>query len=167
MWAFSGKKGAITFVEVINEQGNMVEKFCKEEVEQACMQENEQHFHQANDTPFMRSPLVKSFGYLGIGIDAKAVLHGTYQPPSGTDPYAVMLLKQLQIPNWLCSSPSVPAHITTEEFIQGWRKAKEWTSTGSPLLHFDHFKAGIQDPVIAEFEATMAHIPYASGYSPN
>ena len=40
-------------MEVIDEQGHMVEKFSKEEVEQACMQENEQHFQQANDTPFM------------------------------------------------------------------------------------------------------------------
>ena len=143
----------------------MVEKFCKEEVEQACMQENEQHFHQANDTPFMRSPLVNSFGYLGIRMDVEAVLHGTYQPPPGTDPYAVMLLEQLQIPDQLCSSPQVPAHITTEEFIQGWRKAKECTSTSSPLLHFGYFKVGIQDLVIAEFEATIAHIPYASCYS--
>jgi hypothetical protein len=43
---------------------------------------------------------------------------------------------------------------------------KERTTTGSAFLHFGHFKAGVRDPVIADFEATMAHIPYATGYSP-
>ena len=130
------------------------------------MQENEQSFHQAIDTPFMQSPLVDSFGYLGIRMDAQAVLHGTYQPSPGTDPYVVMLLEQLQIPTQLRSSPKVPSHITIEEFIQGWQKAKECTLTGSTLLHFGHFKVSVQDPIIVELKVTMAHIPYALGYSP-
>ena len=60
----------------------------------------------------------------------------------------------------------MPPYITTEEFIQGWQKAKEHASTGSDFLHIGHFKAGVQDPVIAEFKATMSHIPYATGYPP-
>jgi hypothetical protein len=39
-------------------------------------------------------------------------------------------------------------------------------TTGSDFLHFGHFKAGAHDPIIAEFKAMMAHIPYAMGYSP-
>jgi hypothetical protein len=31
---------------------------------------------------------------------------------------------------------------------------------------FVHYIAGSRDPQIAEFDATMANIPYASGYSP-
>jgi hypothetical protein len=56
--------------------------------------------------------------------------------------------------------------ISTEQYIQGWKHAKEQTTTGSAILHFGHFKAGARDPLIADFEATMAHIPYATGYSP-
>jgi hypothetical protein len=47
----------------------------------------------------MKSPLVEEFGYLGIGENARAVLEGTYSPPSGTNKYAAMLLKQLKIPD--------------------------------------------------------------------
>jgi hypothetical protein len=39
--------------------------------------------------------------------------------------------------------------------------------TGSDFLHFEHFKVGARDSVITEFEVTMAHIPYAMGYSPH
>jgi hypothetical protein len=166
-WVFdTQQQGAITFVEVQDSEGNWVERATKEEVELACMEENEQRrFRQANDTPFMKSPLVEDFGYLGIGENARAVLEGTYIPPQGTNVYAAMLLEQLKIPDRIRDN-SLPAFIETEQFVQGWRHAKERTTTGSAFLHFGHFKAGTRDPVIAEFEATMAHIQYAMGYSP-
>ena len=59
----SQQQGAITFVEVLDSEGNTVERASKDEVERACMEENEQRFRQANDTPFMKSPLVEEFGY--------------------------------------------------------------------------------------------------------
>jgi hypothetical protein len=165
-WVFDSQQhGTITFVEVHDSGGNLVERATKEEVELACMEENEQHFRQANDTPFMKSPLVEDFGYLGIGENARAVLDGTYVPPPGTNAYAVMLLEQLKIPDSIRDDP-LPAFIETEQFIQGWRHAKEHMTMGSAFLHFGHFKAGTRDPVIADFEATMAHIPYTTGYSP-
>jgi hypothetical protein len=44
-WAFKDQQqGAITFVEINDASGNMVERATKEEVEQACMDENEQRF---------------------------------------------------------------------------------------------------------------------------
>jgi Ca2+-binding EF-hand superfamily protein len=70
-WAFENQQqGAITFVEVQDSAGSLVERATKEEVEAACMVENEQRFRQANNTPFMKSPLVEEFGYLGIGDNA-------------------------------------------------------------------------------------------------
>jgi hypothetical protein len=99
-WVFdTQQQGAITFVETNDAGGNRVERATKEEVEQACMDENEQRFRQANNTPFMKSPLVEEFGYLGIGEKAREVLEGTYTPPPGTNKYAAMLLEQLKIPD--------------------------------------------------------------------
>ena len=152
-------------MEVHDEAGNVVERTTKDDVEQACMNENEHRFRQANDTPFMKSPLVEEFGYLGIGENARAVLAGTYDPPQGTNKFAAMLLEQLKIPDSIRADP-LPACIETSQFIQGWKHTKERTTTGSEFLHFGHFKAGVRDSVIADFEATMAHIPYATGYSP-
>ena len=106
-------------MEINDAGGNLVERATKEEVEQACMEENQQRFRQANETPFMKSPLAEEFGYLGIGENARAVLEGTYSPPSGTNKYATMLLEQLKIPNCIQSDP-LPAFIMMEQFIQGW-----------------------------------------------
>jgi hypothetical protein len=165
-WVFdTQRQGAITFIEVQDESGNLVERATKDKVEQACMDENEQRFRQANDTPFMKSPLVKEFGYLRVRENAQSVLAGTYISPHGTNEYAAMLLAQLEIPEGIRNDP-MPAFIETEQYIQGWRHAKETMTTGSDFLHFGHFKAGAHDPIIAEFEATMSHIPYATGYSP-
>jgi hypothetical protein len=166
-WAFDDShKGLIMFVVVDDENGNLVEKCSKEDVEKACMEENEKRFHQANDTPFMHSPLVEEFRYLGISPNVEAVMNGTYAPPPGMDKYAVKLLKQLQMPESVRNAPKVPAIIMMKQHVQGWKRAKEKTTSGLPLLHFGHMKAGICDPTIAEFEATMSHIPYATGYSP-
>lgn len=128
------------------------------------MDKNKQWFRQANDTPFMKSPLVEEFGYLGVGENAQSVLAGTYTPPPGTNEYVAMLLEQLQIPEGI-KNDLMGAFIETEQYMKGWRHAKERTTMGSEFLHFGHFKAGVRDPVIAEFEATMSHIPYAIGYS--
>jgi hypothetical protein len=153
-------------VEVPDEHGNMVEYSSKEDIERACLHENEGRLRQANDTPFMRSPLVDEFGYLGIGENARAVLAGEYTPPPNVDKYAAMLLHHLKQLNSSKQPPRFSAMITTEQYIQGWKQAKERTTTGSAILHLGHFKAGARDSLIADFEATMSHIPYATGYSP-
>ena len=49
---------------------------------------------------------------------------------------------------------------------EGWAQVKEMTSSRLPGITFEHFKAGIQDPLIAEFEALMMSIPYETGISP-
>ena len=43
---------------------------------------------------------------------------------------------------------------------------KERTSTGISGLHFGHVKVCTKDKICADFEATMCHIPYATGCSP-
>jgi hypothetical protein len=166
-WTFDDqRKGAIMIVEAPDEHGNMVEYSAREDIERACLQENEQRFRQANDTPFMRSPLVDEFGYLGIGENSRAVLTGEYIPPPNIDKYAAMLLQHLKQSTASKQPPRFLSMISTEQYIQGWKHAKERTTTGSAILHFGHFKAGARDSLIADFEATMAHIPYATGYSP-
>jgi hypothetical protein len=53
----------------------------------------------------------------------------------------------------------------TEEYCQGWKRAKEKTSARPLTLHFGHCKAGALDPRIIKFEAAMASIPMKSGYA--
>ncbi len=50
--------------------------------------------------------------------------------------------------------------LTTEEYIQGWRKAREVTSSGPSGYHFRHAKAVCQDQLLADVEATLTNTPY-------
>lgn len=43
---------------------------------------------------------------------------------------------------------------------------KEKTSAGISGLHFGHLKACASSALLSDFEATLAHIPYSTGYSP-
>ena len=57
--------------------------------------------------------------------------------------------------------------VSLESHVEGWRKAKERTSSRPSGITFAHFKAGTRDPVVAEFEALMSSIPYETGISPD
>ena len=62
---------------------------------------------------------------------------------------------------------TVPSKIiTTEKFRSGWNKMREKTASGISELHFGHMKACAQSPFVSDFEATMSHIPYYTGLSP-
>ena len=53
---------------------------------------------QTETTPLMTEPLLSDFGYLANNHHADKVLAGTYQPPMGTDEYAIKLLPHLKKP---------------------------------------------------------------------
>ena len=56
--------------------------------------------------------------------------------------------------------------ISTESYQASWKKMKPTTSSSPFGPAFVHYIVGSQDNQIADFDATMANIPYASGYSP-
>ena len=43
---------------------------------------------------------------------------------------------------------------------------KEVTSSGSSVVHFGHMKACSLSLPLSNFEATVSHVPYCTGYSP-
>eukprot|EP00978_Attheya_sp_CCMP212_P044379 scaffold308452_cov28-Attheya_sp.AAC.1 len=83
----------------------------------------------------MNSPILDEIGYLGVMPAAKEILNGTYVPPPGTDKYTVDYFKKLA---WACppearkgpSAMFTDYQISTEEHIDGWKKAKERTAPG-------------------------------------
>jgi len=52
-------------------------------------------------------------------------------------------------------------------YIKGWRWAREVTSLSFSMVHFGHYMAGINDPCIAQLNAILASIPVITGYSQN
>jgi len=133
-------------------------------LEWACLAEAGQRFMQANQTPCFKPPLWEIFGKLGVHCCSfDAVLEGMFVPPEDCDLYAKKLLYQLRkLPEVL------EVGLTTiMEYIMGWQHAREETSSLYSMVHFGHYMAGTYDDNIALFNAHMAWIPTATGYSPN
>jgi hypothetical protein len=146
--------------------GTWVEHTSKEDIEAGCQWENSRRFLQTSETPFMTFPLLDEFRYLAQGHATSAVLDGTYIPPPGTDVHAQILLLQLKMDPVVAAAPPMNVVFSIEQHMKGWRKAREFTATGLSGLTFSHFIGATYDPMLASFDATMANIPYASGYSP-
>jgi hypothetical protein len=157
--------GSVTKVDVEQEDGRMIEETTKEGIERACMEENEKKYRQTEASPCMQEPLCSELGYLGISESCNQILAGTYQPPEGTNIYTRELLQHMKcLP---IQHPIDKAEITTQMFKDGWKKIKENTSAASISgVTFGHMKACAQDEFLAEFEAAMANLPYATGFSP-
>ena len=134
-------------------------------IEQACHSENYSKYSQSNNTPTMHGPLAAEIGFIGTSPACRQILAGTYKPPPGTNHYTTEYLKYLKKPPNIKEAPT--ACVTTEEFTTSWGKMKEPTSAGISGVHFGHMKACAQSSFISDFEATMAHIPYTTGISPD
>jgi hypothetical protein len=156
-------RGSLTMIETKDADGSWVEQTDQTNIERGCMESNFEKYTQTNTTPIMQSGLIASIGFLGENETAKEILEGRYTPPMEQDQYTTELLQQLrQVPQLTQMEPI----ITTEAFKEGWRKMKETTSAGKSGMHFGHMKACTQSDQVADFEATMTHIPYVTGYSP-
>jgi hypothetical protein len=153
----------ITMVEAPNEDGVTEQYTDPEGIVRGCIWENKRRFRQTEGTPFMQEPLRTSVGYLGIGPGAQDIINGTFQCPANT-PHAARLIQGLKRIDGTHEKP-IHAGMPTEEYCQGWKRAKEKTSAGPLTLHFGHCKAGALDPRIIKFEAAMASIPMKSGYA--
>ena len=157
--------GSITKVDIEHGDGSIEEITTKEGIEEACMNENENKYRQTQMSPFMKEPLLSDIGYLGNTKACEDILRGRYTVPEGVNIYTRELIHHMRsLP--LNHAPPI-AEIPTHTFTAGWKKMKEATSAASVNgLHMGHMKACAQDTFLAEFEAAMVNLPYATGFSP-
>ena len=154
--------GGLNKVLAPDEHGEIVELTTKEAIEEACNEVNRIKFQQTSNTPPMSGDLVDDLGYAGTSASCQRILDGTYSPPEGTDKYTVEYLQHMKKPPNIQQPPS--AVVTTDDYKERWKKAKERTLAGISGIHFGHMKACEEDDSLAAFEATMCHIPYTTGY---
>ena len=157
--------GGLTKVTVTQPDGTIIEHTEKEAIEQACHKENSIKFSQTEHTPTMAGILADEIGFDGTSEVCRQILDGTYIPPPGTNDYTKAYLQELKRPQHLHQPPQ--AAIPTSTFKDGWKKINEHISSGLSGIHFGHMKACGRDDTLANFEATMCHIPFATGYSPD
>ena len=149
------------------EDGIRTEWDTKETVEAACIRENSTRFSQTEGTPGMTFPLLDDLGYLGNTEAAEQILLGTYQIPEGTDPHARKLIAELRLPDAVRRNGTTVDFISTKDHVDGWKKQKENISSDPDGLTFSHYKAGSDDAVIAQFDATLRSLPYQHGFVPD
>ena len=127
-------------------------------------------FWQGKDTPFQTSPLIDKVGWLAEKEGAREILETGSITLGPNDPslydFTIDFIKSLKRPDHIKPLTVEEVEITLEKHIRSWKRAKEKTLGGDVFMHFGHFIAGIQDPEIATFEASMRNIPFKHGFSP-
>ena len=156
----------LSMVVAQDEDGQWRDKVTRKDIEEATLSENERRFTQSLGTPFTISPMVEELGLLGTSQAADDILQGDYTPPAGTGRDMQTILDHLQCPD-STQIKTQPNPITCEEYRRGWRKVKEKISSSPTGLHVGHWKCGSLDNTINWVNASMANIPYLSGYSPS
>jgi hypothetical protein len=138
----------------------------KVSIENASTSEGTRQFSQTNGTPLMQHDFMSRVGYLAELPGAEEIMNGTFVPDPGMDPYAVKFLSHLKMESVVRNATPVSRVISMASYQASWKKMKPNTSSSHFGPEFVHYIAGSRDIQIAEFEATMAKIPYASGYNP-
>jgi hypothetical protein len=149
-----------------NSNINRVKCTDKLSIGQAFACEGTPRFSQTNGTPLMQKEFVQRANYLAELPGAEEIFNDTFVPGPGMDPYTVQFLSHLKIETAVSTQPRISKVISIQSYRDSWKKMKPNTSSIPFGPTFVHYIAGSRDQQIAEFDATMANIPYASGYSP-
>jgi hypothetical protein len=158
--------GGVTKISLLNQNGEWEETTDKENIEKGCATENAKKYRQTEATPLMQGQLAEDIGYLGDTNAAQQILDGVYETPQGTNQYTREFIQQLQYDQNATNNAPM-ATLPTTDYVNGWKKKKEFTSAGKTGWTFSHSKTCALNQNAADFEATMAHIPYITGYAPN
>ena len=158
-------RATMGYVNAPNDAGMREDHYDRTSIEVACKEEGTRRFSQTNNTPLMQLDFVQRVGYQAELPGAEEILAGTFIPSPDMDPYAIQFITQLKMPTVVQDQPISKA-ISTESYREGWSKMKPNTSSSPAGPSFVDYIAGSRDPQIADFDATMANIPYASGYTP-
>ena len=113
----------------------------------------------------MKQPLRGLLGRVGETDFAQSILDGNFEAPPDTDQYVIELFKELKRDDKITGTTMEPI-ITSDMFVQGWRKMQERTSAGISGLHFGHLKTVTYSKYLTQIESSLSHIPFRSGMSP-
>ena len=159
-------KSSVTTVEVDCKDGTNKELTSRPEIESACLTENYSKYTQTENTICMQDPLKTLLRPTGNTQFCDDILNGTATFPTGTPPYTVEFFNQMQRSE-RANQHSVTSNVTKDDFVQGWKLLKETTSAASKQgLHFGHLKASALHPELSEFESSISHLPFHTGYAP-
>ena len=160
-------KTSVTTVEIDDYNGGSKELTSRSDIEAACLKENYDKYSQTNDTICMKEPLKSLLGCTGNTAFCESILQGNAIFPPGTPHYTREFLQQMKRSDRAFQQP-VSSSISKGDFIEGWKVMKERTTSASKTgLHFGHLKASALHPQLADFESSISHLPFYTGYAPS
>jgi hypothetical protein len=160
------RTGGLSQVEV-KENGLLRTYTSKSDIKRVCGEENLRRFRGSySRCPFLEEPLLSEFGTLGINANGNAILQGTYQPPDGTPLYIRRYMDALRMPQEVRRGGLIPGQVTTSQYQAFWKKTLKSKSSEPHGLHNGHYIAGANSTLISQFDASLRHIPYFTGYTP-
>ena len=117
------------------------------EVENHIINRNIEHFGQAQGTPFTSDKITKMLGYTGVSQQANNIIQGANieELIQNMGPGEQKILRQL---NNGKNTPTISITITQKEFMTGFRKWRESTSTSPSGRHLGHYKALLRAELI-------------------
>ena len=133
------------------------------EVVQAALQHINRHFRQVYGTPPTTEEFIATFGNTATRGPAQQVLEGSFEPSENMDPHMAALLRQLE--RRLDIEPINPI-ITTQEFQDNWKYAREKTASSPHNAHFGHFKVIARDKKLSTIMAKLMSVPILTGFLP-
>ena len=146
----------------IKSRGKTIDVTDKSQMERLIIAENEKKYHQTETRcPLLHGQLLADIGLLGEGPEVENILNGTYICPHDTPKAVKLWLENLYIPNRDKRQATVQ---TLREYRSGWKRVKEYTSSGD--LHFGHFKIEAEHDMLSWANYVMAGIPRLRGFTP-
>jgi hypothetical protein len=103
--------------------------------------------------PICSGILFQDFGYLANTPASKAILDGTYLPPSDLDTATKELFDEIAAIRKIIPKDSVSLVITPAQWKRYWAIVNEKISSSESGLHFGHYIVGCKLNIIAHYHA--------------
>jgi hypothetical protein len=150
-----------------------------DDIHQALLARNKKHFHQAAETPFGHGILQDLVGFSGLNSAATDIINGSFLDKHDLPdilPETRQMIMELAMPDQIkCLKDPISAEITEADFVSGFKKWKERTSTSPSGRHLGHYKAIILDAADKMTQRTasplddlitMINLPLTYGFAP-
>lgn len=159
--------GKVFKVDVEQEDGSIRTFNTQEAVEAVVGESIGDRYRLAYSAPIMtNNKLLSDVGFTGDGPAVQAILNGTYVFPPDTDPYTKLLFTEATVLFCSLGDDGIEDWVQSKCFTQFWMHAREATESSKSLLHFGHYKAGAQDPIVTKLHVSSLNCIRECGVGP-
>ena len=157
---------SVTRVEVLQEDGTVVEHTEKEPIEEALKNELRTRFGRATSAPICQGALFELLGTYADTDAAVEILEGTFVPPPDTDHRTLLIFEEIASIWAKRGEGEVSIAISQDDYQYYWKRIKERTSSSLSGIHFGHYKSIAHDDDLSKLMARKLSLTTLTGASP-